>query len=58
MFASSETELPSTSDLIMHKLLWLMVKGKTRAGTAHNLVCQVVGGAKDAGALLAEGQTG
>ncbi|KAJ1388877.1 hypothetical protein B484DRAFT_439985, partial [Ochromonadaceae sp. CCMP2298] len=58
MFASSETELPSTSDLITHKLLWLMVKGKTRAGAAHNLVCQVVGGAKDAGALLTEGQTG
>jgi hypothetical protein len=58
MFASSETELPSTADLITHELLWLMVKGKTSAGNAHNLVCEVVGGAKDAGELLAEGQTG
>jgi hypothetical protein len=58
MFASSETELPSTSNLLDHKVLWLMVKGKTMAGNAHNLVCQVLGGAKDAGELLAEGQTG
>ncbi|KAJ1428990.1 hypothetical protein B484DRAFT_396604 [Ochromonadaceae sp. CCMP2298] len=58
MFASSETELPSTADLITNKLLWLMVKGKTRAGNAHNLVCEVVGGAEHAGELIAEGQTG
>ncbi|KAJ1426000.1 hypothetical protein B484DRAFT_464363, partial [Ochromonadaceae sp. CCMP2298] len=58
MFASSETELPSTADLITHKLLWLMVKGMTSASNAHNLVCEVVGGAKDSGELLAEGQTG
>jgi hypothetical protein len=52
MFASSETELPSTADLITQPAV---ADGE---GDAHNLACEVIGGSKDAGELLAEGQTG
>jgi hypothetical protein len=59
IFEATENTLPASSELIKCKLLWLRLQGKTGfSATAFNLVCDIVGGADYAKALLAPGQIG
>ncbi|KAJ1386640.1 hypothetical protein B484DRAFT_410144, partial [Ochromonadaceae sp. CCMP2298] len=52
-------ELPTPSELLVCKMLWLQVQGKTEStDTTCSLVCDIIGGAKFASDKLEEGQTG